>query len=203
MPIEIADSGKRNRVEIAADARLTGTMRVVIEGNDNLLRIGAATRLGSGLIEIRDNRCSIVIGDRCLINGQLRCRADDSHMELGAETTIMSAMITLHEAGRIRLGRDCMLSGDIQMDVSDMHSILDAATGARINPPEDIEIGDHVWLGQGVRVLKGSRIGDNCVIGSRTLTTGHIPAGSIAVGVPARVVRSGVTWDRRRLPWNV
>jgi acetyltransferase-like isoleucine patch superfamily enzyme len=33
------------------------------------------------------------------------------------------------------------------------------------------------------------------------LVTGDIPAGSIAVGVPARVVRQGVTWDRRRLPW--
>jgi acetyltransferase-like isoleucine patch superfamily enzyme len=124
------------------------------------------------------------VGADCKLNGRFRCRADHSHLQFGAGTTIMGAAITLHEAGRIS---DCMLSGDIQMDVSDMHSIIDVASGARINPPQDIEIGNHVWLGQGVRVLKGVRIGDNTIIGSRAVVTGDIPAGSIAVGVPARV----------------
>ena len=133
------------------------------------------------------------VGADCRLNGKFRCRADHSHLQFGAGTTIMAAAITLHEAGRISFGRDCMLSGDIQMDVSDMHSIIDVASGARINPPRDIQIGNHVWLGQGVRVLKGVRIGDNSIIGSRAVVTGDIPAGVIAVGVPARVLRSGVT----------
>ncbi len=199
--LEIADSGRGNRIEVDPSVQRTGGLRIVIQGDDNQLRIGPGVRLGSGLIELRNSRGWLEIGAKALINGQLRLRADDARLEIGGETTMMQAIITLHEAGRIVLGRDCMLSGEITMDVSDMHSILDAATGARINPPEDIEIGDHVWLGHGVRVLKGARIGADCVIGSRALVTGAIPGGSIAVGMPARVVRSGVTWDRRRLPW--
>ncbi|MCX8228287.1 MAG: acyltransferase, partial [Sulfitobacter sp.] len=108
-----------------------------------------------------------------------------------------------HESGTITLGDDCMLSGDITMDVSDMHSILDVESGIRINPPRDILIGDHVWLAQGVRIMKGSQIGQDCIIGSRALVCSSIPANSLAVGTPARVVRSGVTWDRRRIPASV
>lgn len=202
MQVEINDTGRDNRIEIAQDVSRTGPLRIVITGNDNHLRIGAGTRLGSGLIEIRNHQSAIDIGASCVISGELRLRATATRLEIGDETTMMGAHITLHEAGTIRLGRDCMLSGNIWMDVSDMHSILEADTGRRINPPEDIEIGDHVWIGQGVQILKGSRIGDNCVIGARALVSGHIPAGSLAVGSPARILRSGITWDRRRLPWT-
>lgn len=112
----------------------------------------------------------------------------------------MNSVITLHEAGSIVIGRDCMLSGDVRMDVSDMHSILDAATKQRINPPEDICIDDHVWIGQGVHILKGTTIGANSILGAKAVVCSAIPSGVIAVGVPAKVVKEGITWDRRRLP---
>ncbi|WP_295511921.1 acyltransferase [uncultured Sulfitobacter sp.] len=81
-----------------------------------------------------------------------------------------------------------------------MHSILDVQSGERLNPPRDIVIGDHVWLAHGVRIMKGAQIGQDCIVGSRAMVFGEIPANSLAVGSPARVVRSGVTWDRRRIP---
>ncbi len=158
--------------------------------------------IAGGMIELRNHRSSIQIGDGCNLAGSLRCRATDSHIRIGNLTTMMMAQITLHEAGAITLGEDCMLSGDIAMDVSDMHSILDMETGKRLNPPRDIEIGDHVWLAQGVRVMKGARIGQHSIVGSRAMVLGDIPAHSLAVGAPARVVREGVTWDRRRLPFE-
>ncbi|MCC1494819.1 acyltransferase [Cognatishimia sp. F0-27] len=201
MEIDIRDTGRNNTVEIASDVTRTGPMRIEITGNNNHLAIGPRTKLAAGLIEIRNDRSRIDIGAACVISGQLRLRADDTALAIGDETTMMGAHITLHERGRITLGRDCMLSGNIVMDVSDMHSILDAASGARINPPADIEIGDHVWIAQGVQILKGAVIGSDCVIGARALVTGTLPAGSLAAGAPARVMREGVTWDRRRLPW--
>jgi acetyltransferase-like isoleucine patch superfamily enzyme len=54
----------------------------------------------------------------------------------------------------------------------------------------DIVIGDDAWLGVGVCVLDGARIGKGTVIGAGSVVTGDIPDYSIAIGVPARVVKS-------------
>ena len=52
----------------------------------------------------------------------------------------------------------------------------------------DVIIGDDVWLGARVMVVAGVEIGDGCIIGASSVVTRSIPAGSIAVGIPARVV---------------
>jgi acetyltransferase-like isoleucine patch superfamily enzyme len=52
-----------------------------------------------------------------------------------------------------------------------------------------IIIDDEVWLGHGVIVLSGVRIGKGAVIGAGSVVTKDIPANAVAVGVPARVVR--------------
>jgi acetyltransferase-like isoleucine patch superfamily enzyme len=53
----------------------------------------------------------------------------------------------------------------------------------------DIVIGDHAWLGFGVVVLDGVRIGNGAVIGANAVVTSNIPDGAIAAGNPARVVK--------------
>ena len=52
----------------------------------------------------------------------------------------------------------------------------------------DVVIGDDVWLGARVMVVAGVEIGDGCIIGASSVVTRSIPAGSIAVGHPARIV---------------
>ena len=52
-----------------------------------------------------------------------------------------------------------------------------------------ISIGNYVWIGGGAIVLPGVTIGDNCVIGAGSVVTKSIPANSVAVGSPCRVVR--------------
>lgn len=49
-------------------------------------------------------------------------------------------------------------------------------------------IGNNVWLGENVTILKGVEIGDNVIIGAGSIVTKSIPSDSIAVGVPARVI---------------
>jgi acetyltransferase-like isoleucine patch superfamily enzyme len=51
------------------------------------------------------------------------------------------------------------------------------------------KIGDRVWLGANVTVLKGVTIGNDAVIGAGSVVTKDIPEGAIAVGVPAKVIR--------------
>lgn len=49
-------------------------------------------------------------------------------------------------------------------------------------------IGDNVWFGENVTVLKGTHIGNNCIIGINSVVMGYIPSDSVAAGCPARVI---------------
>ena len=53
---------------------------------------------------------------------------------------------------------------------------------------EPVSIGHNVWIGGNVTILPGVTIGDNCTIGAGSVVTHNIPANSIAVGNPARVI---------------
>nr|WP_323747644.1 DapH/DapD/GlmU-related protein [Catenulispora rubra] len=59
----------------------------------------------------------------------------------------------------------------------------------RLESARPITIGDNVWLGGGVIVCPGVTIGDNSVLGAGAIVTRDIPAGCLALGSPARVVR--------------
>ena len=53
-----------------------------------------------------------------------------------------------------------------------------------------VKIGNNIYIGRNVTILKGVEIGDNCIIGLGSIVTKSIPANSVAVGTPARVICS-------------
>ncbi len=55
--------------------------------------------------------------------------------------------------------------------------------------PGCIRVGNDVWIGANVCILPGAEIGDHCVIGAGAVVNSAIPTGSIAAGVPARVIK--------------
>lgn len=61
-----------------------------------------------------------------------------------------------------------------------------------------VRIGDRVWIGENVSILPGVTIGEGSVIGSNSVVTNSIPANSIAVGSPARVIKR---WDPSEEAW--
>jgi acetyltransferase-like isoleucine patch superfamily enzyme len=68
----------------------------------------------------------------------------------------------------------------------------------RLHSAGPVCIGANVWLGDGVAVLAGAHLGDGCVIGANSVVSGTIPARTIAVGAPAKVVKR---WDERQCAW--
>lgn len=53
-----------------------------------------------------------------------------------------------------------------------------------------VRIGKGTWIGERCGILRGADIGEHCIIGANSIVTGHIPDWSVAVGAPARVVKS-------------
>jgi acetyltransferase-like isoleucine patch superfamily enzyme len=103
-------------------------------------------------------------------------------------------LLVAHNGRKIEIGNGCLFSHDVELRTTDSHKIFDAE-GVRINEDADIVVERNVWLGRGVAVLKGTTIGEGCVLGTRSIVTKRIPPFSLAVGAPANVIRSGVTWQ--------
>jgi acetyltransferase-like isoleucine patch superfamily enzyme len=177
---------------------VSGKAEISDDGRNNRIRVPESFR-GSLKLKIRGSHCRVDIADTPLIHLEVTIAEDDSLLVIGKNTTANDVRINMHETGRVTIGTDCMFSGNVWISNSDVHSIVDANTGERINFAEDVLIGNHVWLGRNVVVTKGSTIGNGSVIGAGAVVSGEIPPFSLAVGVPARVVRSDVTWDRHRL----
>ncbi len=88
----------------------------------------------------------------------------------------------------IRIGRGALIGPKVQL-LTAIHP-MDAetrATGAEAGRP--ITIGDNCWLGGGVVVCPGVRIGERTVIGAGAVVTRDIPSDSVAAGNPARIIR--------------
>jgi acetyltransferase-like isoleucine patch superfamily enzyme len=192
MPVEVGGSG--NILELSSDP----VGRVIINGSNCILRVGRNVTLDATVIIQKDVSDAVIeIGDRCVIGGIIRIvRGEGGRIRIGDATTFNQVGLSMHEAGIITIGRDCMLSTDIHMDVSDMHPIFDLTTGHRLNPPQNITLGDHVWLSTRVLVLKGASIGSGTIVGAGSMVVGTLPENVLAIGSPARVVRENVAWTR-------
>lgn len=96
-------------------------------------------------------------------------------------------------AHSITLGEGVFIARNVYITDSDHHQLLDQQ--ARItNVPEAIKIGNRVLICYGAVILKGVTIGDGAVIAAGSVVTHDVPAGCLAGGVPAKILREGVIW---------
>lgn len=103
----------------------------------------------------------IIIGDNCGFSG-----------------TVIGAFSSIRLGNNVRCGANTLITD------SDWHP-----GDPRVGPAKPIVIGDNVWLGYGVVVMKGVTIGENSVIGAGSIVSRDIPANVIAAGNPCKVVK--------------
>lgn len=111
-----------------------------------------------------------------------------SHITVGARTFV-NAGLTALDVAPITIGADCQIGPHVQL-LTPTHPVEPQPRRDKLEAAKPITIGDNVWLGGGVIVLPGVTIGENSVIGAGAVVTRDVPANSVAVGNPARVVKS-------------
>lgn len=196
LAIEIRGTG--NVIEFGPALKVEHTASMCIAGDGNRITLGAACSLGGGsMIRVEGSDSRLAVGDRCSGTMRINVLCSGTIFDMGDHCTMVGAQFALHEPARMTLGRDCMISAGVFVTVSDMHAVVDLETGERINPARSVRLGDHVWLGARVMVLKGVEIGTGSIIGAGAVVSRSVPANSMAVGVPARVVRRQVSWHRK------
>ena len=95
---------------------------------------------------------------------------------------------------QVVFGSDVLIGPQCYISDSDGHSLM-SLDGAVINEDEAIKVGRHVWLGRGVFILKGSEIGEDCVVGAASVVNRKIRLSNVIIaGVPAKVVKESVDW---------
>ena len=171
--------GKNNRVYIDSNAKIRN-LSIVFAGDNGVVNIGSGGEI----------KLSIRVGYDALIS-------------IGNGLTCTSTCyITAVEGGVIEIGDDCMFASANELRSDDGHPIFDLVTGDRINFGGSIKVGNHVWLGARSVILGTASIENGCVIGHSAVVKSNIPANCIAVGVPAKVVRKNIRWERPHLSLN-
>lgn len=105
----------------------------------------------------------------------------------------ISANSTICCDKEIVFGKNVLLSWDILIMDSDGHDIYYKDEKIRINSPQKIKIGDHVWVGCRSTILKGSKIGFNCVIAAGSFITKPIDAVD-AIIVSGKPIKYNIEW---------
>lgn len=124
----------------------------------------------------------------------------DCSLVIEDSTTIELAHLAVTEpVAVLEIHKDCMLAKYVEIRTGDSHSIIDKETGKRFNKAANVSVGEHVWIGAHSKILKGVTINNNSVIGTASVVTKDIPSYSVAAGVPAEFIRSGITWSRERV----
>jgi acetyltransferase-like isoleucine patch superfamily enzyme len=187
--------------------RLQGTpflshCNISVTGKNNIIILGTMSRLTRCNIHIDGNNNRVFIGDNCILHlGDFWIEDDGNCISVGNGTSISgSTHLAATEGTKILIGRDCMFSGEIAVRSGDSHSIIESGSHIRINHASDVTLGDHVWIGSRVILLKGSSVPDNSVVATGAIVTKkHDGAHVILAGNPAKVVRENIDWLRARI----
>ncbi len=167
--------GKNNTITLRG--RKLKNIRIGIDGDENTIFIEENVEIGALEIIIQSSRC---------------------HISIGKNTQIGGAKIVCCEPGdRVSIGNDNLIAEEVEFWGCDGHSIYQE--GVRINPSKPILISDRVWIARHAKILKGVSIGEQSVVGMNALVTAGIyPPHALIAGIPAKVVKEGITWSAER-----
>ena len=190
-------------IAVTDPERPVGHVRVQARGRDNLLFIDNRSAGGNLHANIRllGSDAAVLfaaVGDAYVALPDVFLRSDRQFLFWGAGGSAVSCSIEIEGAGQgVVVGDDALISAGVWIRNHDMHAIHDLASGRRIGrDPVTTVLERHVWLGQDVLVHAASRIGMGSIIGAKALVKGTVPRFVAAGGVPARVLREGVSWGR-------
>ena len=107
------------------------------------------------------------------------------NLRLG-ERVFINSGCRFQDQGGITVGDDCLIGHDVVM--ATLNHDMDPSRRADLHPAP-IVVGNRVWIGAKATVLPGVTIGEDAVVGAGSVVTKDVPAGTVVVGSPARVVR--------------
>lgn len=200
--VAIRDGGQLNWLILAGGRRRISTRIVLFAGaRGNIMVLGHRSDPPRE-VRFEGSRNIAVIGDDIQWGAvSLRFVSNEAVIALGHGSIFNGTSIIVEGDGcGASIGREGLFAPGTTVRNSDLHGIYDIETGAWLNPPRQVVIEPHVWLGQDALVLKGAVIGGGAIIGARSIVSRTLPRFAISAGAPAKPVREGICWSLDRKP---
>ncbi len=181
-------------------------LKIFINGKNNKIKIGNNTAINNSCIYIKGNNNEIELGSNCNLKEiNIICRNDNNKIKIGNNVSTAGkfwGFVDLHvmDETEISIGNECMISGNIIIRSDDGHPIYND-NNTIINKSANIIIGNHVWIAQDVKILKGVKIADNSIIGIGSVVTKSFDKKScVLAGNPAKPISKydNFRWTRKK-----
>lgn len=114
-----------------------------------------------------------------------------------------STQLDLMRPALIKIGDNVDMNRNFSIMTHDFsHRVFLYKYGEFLSSSGRVTVGSNIYFGMNVTILKGVTIGDNCVIGAGSIVTKDIPANSVAVDVPCKVICSlDDYFEKRQRDW--
>lgn len=172
-------------------------LRVSFKGKNSVVEVGYPYPKFSG--------CKIKIGHNCTVSigtslNKIRAMTifadgENSNVIIG-DNFSATKELAIHAAYRTcKIGNNCMFGRNIILRCTDGHTVI--IDGEVANKPDNIEIGNKVWLADDVSIFKGVKISDNCIVGTKSLVTHSLEHSDfLYAGIPAKCIKKISGWKR-------
>ncbi len=113
---------------------------------------------------------------------------DKAEIRVGRNTRLNGCYI--HSKKNIEIGNGCAIASGVNILDSNGHKTISTNRILDRDEPESIIIGNNVWIGLNAIILKGTRIGDNSIVGANSVVKGEYPPNSLLMGNPAKLIKN-------------
>lgn len=172
--------------------RLSLTAKVIGIGGQGKIELCMNSEGDEGrtsILKMEEGSKLLVKGDFNFMYGADIVVFKGAELDLGNNSYINSnCLIRCKE--KISIGENCAIAHSFIIMDSDFHQ---SNSGNEMTAA--IYIGNHVWIGARVTILKGVKIGDGAIIAAGTVVTRNIPPRCLAAGNPARIIKENVNWE--------
>ena len=134
-------------------------------------------------------RCGLRVGhDTGIYHGTFFDLGPDGEVDVGNYCTLVGAIISSN--ARITIGDYAMLAHEVVLADDSFAAPWSDDKAATGEVSESVVIGPNAWIGARATLLRGTRIGAGAIVAAGAVVCGFVPAGAVAAGNPARIVRT-------------
>jgi len=194
--IIVNDKGSFNIIKVSKLKHKSVNSSITILGSNNEVLIESRCEFKNLKVVVKGDNNKILIKRGSRFQGGNISLVSFSQLEIGERSTFAPRIEFVIESANVTIGNDCMTAAGLTIKTTDTHGIYSLDDEKIINTPQDITIGDYVWFGKDVTILKGAKVAPCNIIAMQSLFDKESKPFELWEGRPAKKSKGNVIWAR-------